>query len=123
VSAAVGKAVLEVVEREGVLANVRQTGNHLKAGLQKLAEQHALIGEVRGKGLFLGVELVRDRVSKEPATHEAATIVEGLREAGVLLARVGRYRNILKIRPPLVFRQEHADLAVRKLDEAFARLA
>jgi len=123
VSAAVGKAVLEVVEREGVLANVKRTGDHLKAGLQKLAERHALIGEVRGKGLFLGVELVRDRVSKEPATNEAATIVEGLREAGVLLARVGRYRNILKIRPPLVFRQEHADLAVRKLDEAFARVA
>ena len=123
VSAAVGKAVLEVVEREGVLANVRQTGDYLKAGLQRLAEQHALIGEVRGKGLFLGVELVRDRVSKEPATNEAAAIVEGLREAGVLLARVGRYRNILKIRPPLVFRREHADLAVRKLEEALARMA
>jgi len=118
VSTAVGKAVLEVVEREGILANVKDTGDYLKAGLQQLAGTHDLIGEVRGKGFFLGVELVRDRVSKEPATAEAARILELMRESGVLLARIGRHRNILKIRPPLVFRREHADLALETLDAA-----
>ena len=118
VSAAVGKAVLEVVEQEGVLANVKQTGEYLKAGLQKLAETHPLIGEVRGKGLFLGVELVRDRASKEPAAREAASVLEVMRESGVLLARIGQHLNILKIRPPLVFGKEHAELALASLDEA-----
>jgi len=121
VSTAVGKAVLEVVEREGLLHNVKETGDYLKAGLQKLAESHALIGEVRGKGFFLGIELVRDRVSKEPATAEAAAIMERMREAGVLLARIGRHRNILKIRPPLVFRKEHAELVLERLDAALQR--
>jgi 4-aminobutyrate aminotransferase-like enzyme len=118
VSTAVGKAVLEVVDREDILANVKETGDYLKAGLQQLAASHELIGEVRGKGLFLGVELVRDRASKEPATTEAADILELMRESGVLLARIGRHRNILKIRPPLVFRKHHADLLVERLDQA-----
>ena len=118
VSTAVGKAVLEVVEREGILANVKETGDYLKAGLQELAETHDLIGEVRGKGFFLGVELVRDRAGKEPATAAAAGIMERMREAGVLLARIGRHRNILKIRPPLVFRKEHADRVLEALDGA-----
>ena len=120
VSTAVGKAVLEVVEREGILASVRETGKYLKAGLQRLAENHPLIGDVRGKGLFLGVELVRDRDKKDPAADEAADILERMRESGVLLARTGRHSNVLKIRPPLVFRREHADLALEKLDEALA---
>lgn len=118
VSTAVGKAVLDIVEREGVLANVKQTGDYLKAGLQRLAERHRLIGEVRGKGLFLGVELVTDRAARTPAAADAAVILERLREEGVLLARIGQHGNILKFRPPLVFRREHADLALRKLDEA-----
>jgi 4-aminobutyrate aminotransferase-like enzyme len=121
VSTAVGKAVLEVVERDGILRNVKETGDYLKAGLQKLAEAHELIGEVRGKGFFLGIELVRDRVDKEPATAEAAAIMEWMRESGVLLARIGRHRNILKIRPPLVFRKEHAELVLEKLDNALRR--
>jgi len=121
VSTAVGKAVLEVVEREGILENVKHTGDYLKAGLRKLTDTHDLIGEVRGKGFFLGVELVRERVSKEPATAEAAAIMERMREAGVLLARIGRHRNILKIRPPLVFRKEHAELLLEKLDDALQR--
>jgi len=118
VSAAVGKAVLEVVEREGILTNVKETGDYLKSGLQQLAKRHALIGEVRGKGLFLGVELVRNRADKEAATEETAAIIERMRESGVLLARIGRDRNILKFRPPLVFRREHADLALAALDAA-----
>jgi 4-aminobutyrate aminotransferase-like enzyme len=123
VSTAVGKAVLEVVEREGILANVKETGDYLKASLQQLAETHHLIGEVRGKGFFLGIELVCDRGSKEPATEEAAAVLERMRESGVLLARIGCHRNILKIRPPLVLRREHADLALAKLDEALTAIS
>ena len=122
VSAAVGKAVLEVIEREGVLASVKAVGDYLKSGLQQLAGTHELIGEVRGKGLFFGIELVRDRASKEPATDQAAQILERMRESGVLLACIGEHRNILKIRPPLVFRREHADLALEKLDATLKAL-
>ncbi len=118
VSAAVGKAVLEIVEREDLLSNVRESGNLLLAGLERLAGSHDLIGEVRGKGLFIGVELVRDRDSREPATEEAAAILESMRAKGVLISRIGRHRNILKIRPPLVFQKEHADLALQVLDRA-----
>ena len=118
VSTAVGKAVLEIVEQEDLLANVKNTGDYLRAGLEMLAQTHPLIGEVRGKGLFLGIELVRDRETREPAAVEAAGILEQMREAGVLLARIGRHRNILKIRPPLVFDTAHADLALTSLDEA-----
>jgi len=118
VSAAGGKAVLEVVERENVLAGVKETGDYLKAGLLKLSEKHSIIGDVRGKGLFLGVELVLDRESMEPATAQTARVVETMREAGVLLSRIGQFSNILKIRPPLVFGKKHADIVLDRLDEA-----
>ena len=118
VSATVGKAVLEVVQREDLLANVRRSGDYLRAGLRKLAEKHALIGDVRGKGLFLAVDLVRDHETKEPAAEEAAQIVERMREAGVLVALIGEKRNALKFRPPLVFTTEHAEIALAALDQA-----
>ncbi|MBT8079969.1 MAG: aminotransferase class III-fold pyridoxal phosphate-dependent enzyme [Gammaproteobacteria bacterium] len=118
VSAAVGKAVLEVVERENILEKVKTTGDYIIAGLQRLADRHSLIGEIRGKGLFIAVELVRDRASKEPATEETARILELMRETGVLIARIGQFANVLKIRPPLVFEPEHADLLLAALDES-----
>jgi len=120
VSAAAGKAVLRIVERDNLLANVKQTGDYLRAGLERLAQGHDLIGEIRGKGLFLGVELVTDHRNRQPATRETAAILERMRESGVLVSRIGRYRNIVKIRPPLVFRREHADLLLAALDEAIA---
>ncbi len=118
VSATVGKAVLEIVQRDELLSNVRASGNYLRAGLQRLAEKHALIGDVRGKGLFLAVDLVRDRETREPAADEAAAIVEHMRESGVLVALIGEKRNALKFRPPLVFTTEHADIALEALDQA-----
>ena len=118
VSATVGKAVLEIVQRDNLLGNVRKSGDYLRAGLRRLGEKHALIGDVRGKGLFLAVDLVRDRETREPATDEAADIVERMREAGVLVALIGEKRNALKFRPPLVFTTEHADIALDALDQA-----
>ena len=118
VSATVGKAVLEIVQSDDLLGSVRTTGDYLRTGLRRLAEKHALIGDVRGKGLFLAVDLVRDRETREPAAHEAAEIVERLREAGVLVALTGEKRNAIKFRPPLVFTTEHADIALDALDQA-----
>ena len=123
VSATAGKAVLEVVARENLLANVRKSGDYLIAGFRKLADKHELIGDSRGKGLFLAVELVRSRTTKEPASHEAAVIVELMRERGVLLALIGEQRNTLKLRPPLVFTTEHADIALAALDDALSKIS
>ena len=120
VSAEVGKKVLEIVLRDNLLANVKETGDYLVAGLKKLAATHELIGEVRGKGFFLGVELVTDREKKTPATRETRIIVETMRESGVLMSLVGQYNNILKIRPPLTFRKKHADVVLAALDDALA---
>ena len=120
VSAAVGKAVLEVVERDNLLAHVKASGDYLFAGLRKLSREHELIGEIRGKGLFAAIELVSDRASKEPATAETAGIVEAMREAGVLVSSIGRDNNIIKIRPPLVFDRQHADIVLAALDESLS---
>jgi 4-aminobutyrate aminotransferase-like enzyme len=86
------------------------------AGLRWLQEKHAVLGDVRGSGLFLGVELVRDRASLEPATEEASYVVNRLRERGVLTGTDGPHHNVLKLRPPLVFSGEDADLLLETLD-------
>ena len=120
VSAAVGNAVLQVVERENILASVHSTGAQLKRGLESLAVTHELIGELRGKGLFQTVELVLDRDSKEPARAAARAVAETLRERGVLVSTMGEFGNIVKIRPPLVFSARHADMLLERLDEALS---
>jgi len=122
VSMAAGMAVLDVVEREGLMANAQRVGLHLRAGLSKLAERHALIGDVRGAGLFVGLELVTDRQARTPATAETVRVVNGLRERQVLLSATGEHANTLKIRPPLVFSEAHADLLVETLDEVLRGL-
>ena len=120
VSAAAGMAVLDVVEEENLLASVNHTGRHFIAALQSLATRHELIGDIRGKGLFIAVELVEDRQTRQPASAAAAAVVENLREQGVLTALIGRERNTLKFRPPLVFQVEHADIALAALDSALS---
>ena len=122
VSAEVGKKVLEIVRRDELLRNVRETGKYLKAGLEQLAARHELIGEVRGKGFFVGMELVTDRGDKTPASQETSATIERMRESGVLVSPIGRYRNIIKIRPPLTFRKEHADIVLETLDDALSRV-
>jgi 4-aminobutyrate aminotransferase-like enzyme len=102
------------------LANVGHTGKYFLEGLRALGTKHSLIGDVRGKGLFIAVELVENRRTKTPASAAAATVVESLREQGVLTALIGRERNALKFRPPLVFTVEHADIALAALDRALS---
>jgi 4-aminobutyrate aminotransferase-like enzyme len=109
VSAAVGLAVLDVVENEKILQHVKTVGGYLGSGLRTLGEQHALVGDVRGKGLFYGVELVRNPETREPADTEARKVAEHLRNKGILLGVSGPCRNVIKIRPPLVFSRENSD--------------
>ncbi|MCZ0733513.1 aspartate aminotransferase family protein [Phreatobacter sp. AB_2022a] len=123
VSCAVGMAVLDVIEGEGLVANAATVGAHLMAGLKELAGRHALIGDVRGAGLFVGAELVTDRDTKAPATAETAALVNGLREKRVLISAAGPAANVLKIRPPLVFSRDNADLFLTAVDEVLAGMA
>ena len=120
VSAAVGLAVLDVIESENIQQNVNRVGEYLGAGLRALARQHELIGDVRGKGLIYGLELVRDQASQKPATEEALRVRESLRENGVLLGVTSTFDNVIKIRPPMVFSRENADLLLEKLSQALA---
>ena len=121
VSAAVGLAVLDVIEQEKILHNVHDVGGYLAAKLQSLSEKHEMIGDVRGKGLFYGIEIVRDRTSLEPASDVAQSIRELLRENGVLTGTTGPLNNVLKIRPPMVFSKANADFLFEKLEQALNR--
>ena len=118
VACAVGLAVLDVLEQEGLQERAACVGAILRSQIEKLAGQHPLIGEVRGAGLFIGVELVRDRSTLEPAAKEAAAIVNRMRELGVLVGVAGPGANVLKIRPPLVFDENHAFQLTDALDQA-----
>ncbi|TBU71920.1 aspartate aminotransferase family protein [Pseudomonas daroniae] len=123
VSCAAGQAVLDVIRDEGLQQHSTQIGAYLLSELRKLSERHELIGDVRGAGMFLGVELVTDRKMKKPAAEQTRRVVNGMRERGVLISAAGPLENILKIRPLLTFQSEHADLLVQALDEVLLELA
>ena len=118
VACAAALAVLAVIEDEGLVANAAKVGSYLRQGLLTLAERHPLIGDVRGEGLLLGVELTDE--ARGPAAGNAREVTEAMRERGILLSATGPAGNVLKIRPPLVFRHEHADLLLQALDEVLA---
>ena len=120
VSCAVGMAVLDVMEQEKLQENALNVGAYVIEGLKKLQQKYDLIGDVRGSGLFFGAELVRDRTSKEPATAETKRIVNGMRDRGVLISRIGAFDNVLKMRPPMPFSCENADQLLASLDECLA---
>ncbi|MEJ2604813.1 MAG: aminotransferase class III-fold pyridoxal phosphate-dependent enzyme [Gammaproteobacteria bacterium] len=122
VACAAGLAVLDVLEREELQENARVTGAYLREGLRGLRSRHSLIGDVRGAGLFAGVEFVADRQTREPAPAVARAVTNGMRREGVLIGRTGIADNVLKIRPPLVFSKENADTLVTTLDGVLARL-
>jgi 4-aminobutyrate aminotransferase-like enzyme len=118
VACKVGLAVLDVIEQEELQANASRVGALLRSRLSSLADKHTLIGDVRGAGLFIGVDLVRDRATREPATAEAGAVVNWMRDAGVLIGIDGPNANVLKIRPPLVFDETHAEQLTDALDGA-----
>lgn len=122
VAAAAGMAVLDVVEKENLQENALKVGASLRQRLAALMPRHGMIGDVRGSGFFAGVEIVRDRESDAPDPDKARTVIEALLRRGVLVGITGAERNLLKIRPPMVFTREHADLLVTALDEALAEV-
>lgn len=116
VSMTQGLATLEVIEEDGIQENARVVGGHIKDRLLELQDKHALIGDVRGMGLMLGVELVRDRKSKEPANTEAAAVMERMKDHGVIVGKGGLYGNTLRIKPPMCLTKDDADYLVDTLD-------
>ena len=118
--AAVGQAVLEVIEGEGLVASVADVGGYLFESLRSLQESCEPMSDVRGHGLFIGMEWVKDRESKEPDAAGADVIVNRLREAGFLMGRAGEHGNVLKVRPPLVLKREQADMFLEAFEAAIA---
>ena len=123
VAAAAGLAVLETLEAENLRENALEVGAYLLAGLEAVAQRFSQVGDVRGKGLYIGVELVRDRKSKTPDRAAATSVVEMLRDRNILVGIAGPYGNIVKIRPPLCFARDHADLLVKALSDSLATLS
>ena len=117
VSCAVGMAVLDVIENEKLQQHALDVGNYLKSQLESLKERHKIIGDVRGIGLYIGVELIKDEQNLEPAMDEAKYIVERLKDMGILVSVDGPLNNVLKIKPPLVFTKENADSFVTALEK------
>jgi 4-aminobutyrate aminotransferase-like enzyme len=123
VSCAAAMAVLQVIERDRLMDNAARVGGYMMEALRRLAERYEPIGDVRGAGLFIGLELVNDRTTKEPDASITAKIVNGLRERRVLISASGPHANVLKIRPPLVFSEQNADTFIGALDDVLQKIA
>ncbi|GFR40934.1 hypothetical protein Agub_g1592 [Astrephomene gubernaculifera] len=122
VCSAGGRAVLRVVDSAGLQAHCGRVGARLLGRLRGLAEKHDVIGDVRGEGLMLGVELVRDRRTKEPAPSETAAVMESMKDLGVLMGKGGLAGNVFRIKPPMCFTEGDADFLAEVMDEALSRL-
>jgi len=120
VSCAVGLKVLEIIERDRLRQNATKIGDYLLGRMRKLMNQYEVIGDVRGLGLMLGIDLVTDRKTKAPAMERAGRVVERCRELGVLMGTDGPYDNVIKMRPALIFTRANADLLMDVLAQAFA---
>ena len=123
VSSAIGLSVLNIIEKEKLQQNALDVGNYLLSGLNLLKEKFELIGDVRGTGLFIGVELVKDLKTQEPASEKAKVIINKMKEIGILLSTDGPHDNVLKIKPPMVFSIENAQLVIDSLEKLFPELS
>jgi 4-aminobutyrate aminotransferase-like enzyme len=117
VSCAMGMAVLDAIEEEGLREHAREIGKRILAGLHDLKGRHEIIGDARGVGLFIGIELVLDRDTQTPADQKARELVNRLKNRGILLGTDGPFNNVVKIKPPMVITREDADMFVRILDD------
>ena len=122
VVSAMGKAVLEVIETENLQENSLKIGGYILAGLEKLKTKDPIIGDVRGKGLLLGIEMVKDRATKVPAKAECAAVLESCREMGLLIGKGGLWGQTIRFAPPMCINQADADFILEVFDEAFGRL-
>lgn len=122
VSCAAATAVLDVIGDEGLVQNARLVGEHARAGFARLADKHDIIGDVRGSGLFMGIELVLDRAAKTPAADLTTRVINEMRARGILMGKLGIHQSTTKIRPPMPFSKENADLMLSTLDDVLTRL-
>ncbi|KAE8630511.1 hypothetical protein XENTR_v10000848 [Xenopus tropicalis] len=122
VSCAIGLAVLDIIKKEDLRGNATRVGNYLTELLNEQKQKHPLIGDIRGVGLFVGVDLVKDRLLRTPATAEAQHIIYKLKEKRILLSADGPYRNVLKFKPPMCFTKEDAKLVVDEIDKCLTVL-
>ncbi|XP_072315089.1 ethanolamine-phosphate phospho-lyase isoform X1 [Eucyclogobius newberryi] len=122
VSCAIGLAVLDVIEKEDLQGNALRVGGYLCSVLQEHKNKHPLIGDIRGCGLFVGVELIRDQFKLTPATAEAQEVICRLKEQHILLSADGPHRNVLKFKPPLCFTKEDVDFVVEKIDHILTEI-
>ena len=110
---------MEVIENENIQQNSLEVGSHLKRGLNKLKSKYDIIGDVRGRGLMIGVELVKDRQTKAPATEECLQVFEHTNDLGLLLGKGGFFGNVLRIKPPMCLTLADADFMIEVLDITF----
>lgn len=122
VSCAAASAVLDVLRDDKLMENAATTGAYARAGLETLARKHDIIGNVRGSGLFFGAELVTDRKTKQPASEIATRVINEMRRRGVLMGKLGIHQNATKIRPPMPFSKDNADLMLSTLDDVLSGL-
>ncbi|KAI7843702.1 hypothetical protein COHA_002601 [Chlorella ohadii] len=122
VSMAAGRAVLRVIDQEQLQGNCAQVGGYLLDRLRQLQERHDIIGDVRGKGLMVGLEMVKDRQTKEPAVQETATVFERCKDLGLLLGKGGLHGNAFRIKPPMCWTKDDVNFAVAVLDQALSEL-
>jgi len=121
-SCAAAVAVIEIIKEENYLEKAAKLGSLLKKNLEELKETHKIIGEVRGQGMMIGVELVRNQATKEPATQELLTIMEVCREKGLLIGKGGLDNNVIRLQPPLELTGEQIEHAYAILDDAFSKV-
>ena len=119
VSCAIANAVLEIICEENLMDNAVVVGSALLEKFQQLADKYTIIGDVRGVGMFLGIDLVKDRVTREPATAEAQHIISRLKQEKILFSADGPNRNVLKFKSPMVFSLEDVDFLVRTMETIF----
>jgi 4-aminobutyrate aminotransferase-like enzyme len=122
VACAAGQAVLDTVQQEQLQQNALHRGNELLAGLKELVQRHEIAGDARGKGLFLGLELVRNRETLTPAAEEASYVVNRMREQQILMGTDGPHHNVLKIRPSMIVESADVDRVLSRLDRTLAEL-
>ena len=116
---AAAKAVVDTIAEEKLMDNATEVGGHFRARLDKLQEKHRVIGEVRGMGLMQGIELVKDRQTKEPAPQQTAAVMEAAKDRGLIIGKGGLLGNVLRISPALNVTKADADQAADLLDQAF----
>jgi len=123
VSCAIGKAVLEVIENEGLQNNAKVLGEQLMKGLEYIKQKHPIVGDVRGRGLFVGVELVKDRQTLEPATLETRHLWEKMRDNGVLTGIGGNSKSVIRMKPPMCITASDVEEIIRVMDKSLMEIS